>query len=97
MTYRASISGSVSGAIMAGVAVTLTGPVFGAVMTDSAGSYGFVDLADGRYTVTQILTLLPGGKLYNQLIIHNLIQRGVLKPRESQEIVRHPGAPRLRT
>jgi len=47
--------------------------------------------------VSQILTLLPGGKLYNQLIIHNLIQRGVLKPRESQEIVRHPGAPRLRT
>ncbi|HVN75472.1 MAG TPA: DUF4388 domain-containing protein [Thermoanaerobaculaceae bacterium] len=52
---------------------------------------------NGRYTVAQILALLPGGKLYNQLIIHNLIQRGVLKLRESQELVRHPGAPRLRT
>ena len=47
--------------------------------------------------MNQILALLPGGKLYNQLIIHNLIQRGVLKLRESQEMVRHPGAPRLRT
>jgi hypothetical protein len=68
------------------------------VQLKCAPEEGFVlSRVNGRYTVSQILTLLPGGKLYNQLIIHNLIQRGVLKPRESQEIVRHPGAPRLRT
>ena len=59
---------------------------------------GFVlSRINGRYTANQILTMLPGAKLYNQLIIHNLIQRGVVKLRESQEMVRHPGAPRLRT
>jgi Domain of unknown function (DUF4388) len=68
------------------------------VQLKCAPEEGFVlSRVNGRYTVTQILTLLPGGKLYNQLIIHNLIQRGVLKLRESQELVRHPGAPRLRT
>jgi len=68
------------------------------VQLKCAPEEGFVlSRVNGRYTVTQILALLPGGKLYNQLIIHNLIQRGVLKLRESQELVRHPGAPRLRT
>jgi len=68
------------------------------VQLKCAPEEGFVlSRVNGRYTVSQILALLPGGKLYNQLIIHNLIQRGVLKTRESQEIVRHPGAPRLRT
>ena len=68
------------------------------VQLKCAPEEGFVlSRVNGRYTLSQILALLPGGKLYNQLIIHNLIQRGVLKLRESQEIVRHPGAPRLRT
>jgi len=68
------------------------------VQLKCAPEEGFVlSRVNGRYTVSQILALLPGGKLYNQLIIHNLIQRGVLKLRESQELVRHPGAPRLRT
>ncbi len=59
---------------------------------------GFVlSRINGRYTVNQILTLLPGVRLHNQLIIRNLIQRGVVQLRESQEIARHQGAPRLRT
>ncbi len=59
---------------------------------------GFVlSRINGRYTVNQILALLPGAKLHNQLIIRNLIQRGVVQLRESQEIARHQGAPRLRT
>ncbi len=59
---------------------------------------GFVlSRINGRYTVHQILALLPGAKLHNQLIIRNLIQRGVVQLRESQEIARHQGAPRLRT
>jgi hypothetical protein len=32
-----------------------------------------------------------------ELHIRNLIQRGVVQLRESQEITRHQGAPRLRT
>jgi Domain of unknown function (DUF4388) len=59
---------------------------------------GFVlSRINGRYTFNQILALLPGAKLHNQLIIRNLIQRGVVQLRESQEIARHQGAPRLRT
>ena len=59
---------------------------------------GFVlSRINGRYTVNQILALLPGVRLHNQLIIRNLIQRGVVQLRESQEIARHQGAPRLRT
>ncbi len=59
---------------------------------------GFVlSRINGRYTVNQILALLPGVRLHNQLIIRNLIQRGVVQLRESQEITRHQGAPRLRT
>jgi hypothetical protein len=49
------------------------------------------------YTVAQILALVPGVKLYNQLIIHNLLQRGVIKLRESQEVVKHPGLRRRNT
>jgi hypothetical protein len=46
---------------------------------------------NGMYTVAQILALLPGARLHNQLIIHNLLQRGVIKLRESQEMVKHAG------
>jgi hypothetical protein len=46
---------------------------------------------NGIYTLPQILTMLPGPKLYNQLIIHNLLQRGIIKLRESQAVVRFSG------
>jgi hypothetical protein len=53
---------------------------------------GFVlSRINGIYTLPQILTLLPGPRLYNQLIIHNLIQRGIVKLRESQAVVRFSG------
>ncbi len=53
---------------------------------------GFVlSRINGMYTVSQILALVPGPKLYNLLIIQNLLQRGVVKLRESQEVVKHPG------
>jgi hypothetical protein len=42
---------------------------------------------NGIYTMTQVLSQLPGDKLYNQLIIFSLIQRGVVKLRESQAVV----------
>jgi hypothetical protein len=53
---------------------------------------GFVlSRINGIYTLPQILTMLPGPKLYNQLIIHNLLQRGIIKLRESQAVVRFSG------
>jgi len=53
---------------------------------------GFVlSRINGIYTLPQILTMLPGPKLYNQLIIHNLIQRGIVKLRESQAVVKFSG------
>jgi hypothetical protein len=62
------------------------------VQLKCAPEEGFVlSRITGMYTVAQILTMLPGAKLYNQLIIHNLLQRGVIKLRESQQVVKHPG------
>jgi hypothetical protein len=53
---------------------------------------GFVlSRINGIYTVAQILAQLPGAKLHNEVIIHNLLQRGVVMLRESQGMVRHPG------
>jgi hypothetical protein len=53
---------------------------------------GFVlSRINGIYTLPQVLALLPGPKLYNQLIIHNLLQRGIIKLRESQAVVRFSG------
>lgn len=46
---------------------------------------------NGQYTVSQILSVLPGVALYNLLIVHNLIQRGVVKTRESQSVVKYRG------
>ncbi|HLE60874.1 MAG TPA: DUF4388 domain-containing protein [Thermoanaerobaculaceae bacterium] len=62
------------------------------VQLKCAPEEGFVlSRINGMYTVAQILALVPGAKLYNQLIIHNLLQRGVIKLRESQQVVKHPG------
>ena len=62
------------------------------VQLKCAPEEGFVlSRINGMYTVAQVLTLVPGAKLYSQLILHNLLQRGVIKLRESQEVVKHPG------
>ncbi len=62
------------------------------VQLKCAPEEGFVlSRINGMYTINQILALVPGPKLYNLLIIQNLLQRGVVKLRESQEVVRHPG------
>ena len=48
---------------------------------------GFVlSRINGLYTLPQILPQLPGPKLKNQLIIHNLMQRGILKIQESRAL-----------
>jgi len=67
------------------------------VQLKCAPEEGFVlSRINGMYTVAQILAVLPGEKLYNGLIIHNLLQRGVVKLRESQQVVRHPGEHRTK-
>jgi len=47
-----SISGTVSGAIAAGVTVNLTGVSSATVTTDASGNYSFSNLSNGSYTVT---------------------------------------------
>ena len=48
---------------------------------------GFVlSRINGLYTLPQILPQLPGSKLKNQLIIHNLMQRGIIKVQESRAV-----------
>ena len=51
-TTTYSISGTVSGAIQAGVTITLTGSSTGSTPTDASGNYSFTGLSNGSYTVT---------------------------------------------
>ncbi|MCX5884841.1 MAG: carboxypeptidase-like regulatory domain-containing protein [Proteobacteria bacterium] len=47
-----SISGNVSGAVSAGVTITLTGAAADTTVTDATGDYIFTGLSNGNYTVT---------------------------------------------
>jgi uncharacterized surface anchored protein len=47
-----TLSGKVTGAIVAGIVVTLSGPINGATVTDASGNYSFSGLGSGSYTVT---------------------------------------------
>jgi hypothetical protein len=47
-----SISGNVSGAVSAGVTITLTGAASDTTVTDANGDYSFSGLSNGNYTVT---------------------------------------------
>ncbi len=54
---------------------------------------GFVlSRINGVYTLPQVLSQLPGSKLLNMLIVHSLLQRGVIKLRESQAVARYQGS-----
>jgi hypothetical protein len=50
------ISGTVSGAVLANVVITLTGSDTGSTLTNASGNYSFSPLANGSYTVTASLT-----------------------------------------
>ena len=50
-----SISGTVSGSILEGVTVTLSGSGSGTVATDASGNYSFTGQVNGSYTVTPSL------------------------------------------
>ncbi len=43
---------------------------------------------NGRYTLPQILALFPGEKLLGRVLIHSLLQQGIVKYRESQAVQR---------
>jgi hypothetical protein len=47
-----SISGTMSGAIVSGVTISLTGTSTGTATTDASGNYSFTGLSNGTYTVT---------------------------------------------
>ena len=47
-----SISGTVSGAVLSGVPMALSGTSTGSTTTDPSGNYSFTGLANGSYTVT---------------------------------------------
>ena len=47
-----SISGTVSGAVVSGVTINLTGTSSASTSTDGSGNYTFTGLANGSYTVT---------------------------------------------
>jgi hypothetical protein len=47
-----SISGTVSGAVVNGVTINLTGTSNGTANTDGSGNYNFASLSNGSYTVT---------------------------------------------
>jgi hypothetical protein len=49
------ISGAVSGAVVSGVTVSITGARAASVVTDPSGGYSFGGLGDGNYTVTPSL------------------------------------------
>ena len=49
-THR--IAGTVSGAVAAGVTITLSGPGSPSTVTDGTGAFGFEGLVDGEYTLT---------------------------------------------
>ena len=59
-----SISGTVSGAVLSGVTITLSGDASASTITDAGGNYSFSNLANGSYTSTPSLagyTFSPAG------------------------------------
>ncbi|MEJ2392937.1 MAG: carboxypeptidase-like regulatory domain-containing protein [Gammaproteobacteria bacterium] len=64
-TTTYSISGTVSGSVVNGVTLTLSGTSSATTTTDSSGNYSFTGLADGTYTITASSagnTFTPGSK-----------------------------------
>ncbi len=59
------------------------------VNLDCDPAEGFVlSRITGVYSIDEVLNLLPGSNLNNRVIIHNLIRRGLIKPRDATSIKR---------
>lgn len=53
---------------------------------------GFVlSRVNGRYTVEEVLSQLPGTDLHNRVILHNLLRRGLIKVRDAVSVRRYRG------
>ncbi len=65
------------------------------IKLDCDPAEGFVlSRITGKYTIEEVLNLLPGSDLNNRVIIHNLIRRGLVKHREFTSVRRfQPPAP----
>ncbi len=75
-----------SGDVILELALTLQEVAF----LNCAPEEGFVlSRINGMYALPQILPQLPGPRLKNQLIIHNLMQRGIVKVQESRAVSRY--------
>lgn len=60
--------------------VDLAVPVDNILSLQCSPEEGFaLSRVNGVYTLQQILNLLPGNRLYNQLILYRLVQRGIIK------------------
>ena len=55
-TSTYTISGTVNGAVISGVTITLAGTSSGSALTDASGNYSFSGLANGSYTLTALKT-----------------------------------------
>jgi len=51
-----TISGKVTGAVVSGVSINLTGTTITSTTTDSSGNYSFTGRSDGNYTLTPSMT-----------------------------------------
>lgn len=59
------------------------------VNLDCDPAEGFVlSRITGVYTIEEVLKQLPGSDLNNRVIVHNLIRRGLIKPREATSVKR---------
>ncbi len=78
--------------LAATVILELAVPLHEVARLNCSPDEGFVlSRINGVYTLPQILNQLPGARLFNLVVIHNLLQRGVIKLRESQAVARYQG------
>ena len=66
-----AISGTLSGAIAAGVTINLTGVANASITTNAIGNYSFSGLANGNYTVTPSLTGYTFNPAYINITVNN--------------------------
>jgi hypothetical protein len=69
-TYR--ISGTVSGAVRAGVTISLSGAATGSATTDAGGAYSFSGLSNGGYTVTPTLAGYTFSPVSNSVTVNGV-------------------------
>ena len=83
--------------LAANVILELAVPLHEVTRLNCSPDEGFVlSRVNGVYTLPQILAQLPGLRLFNILVVNSLLQRGVIKLRESQAVARYQGPKKTR-